>query len=168
VPERVEARYSRGFVFGWTVFFAAWVVVGGVMFVAGMVTLLAPVRVMGMLMVSAFMPILFYARLRMTSPWPVIVLGPDGYLDRRLGALISWNEIKDLRRKVAGSRIVLQIDVDRPERFLERAGPVGFLMLRINPKMGFPVIGSNLAGMDVQQERIAAAAEAWWEAARAG
>ena len=42
MPERVEARYNAVFRRGWTVFLAAWVVVGGVMFVTGMVAMLPP------------------------------------------------------------------------------------------------------------------------------
>jgi hypothetical protein len=168
VPEGLEARYSRTFRNGWTVFLGAWVAVGAVMFLTGMVWVLPPLRVVGMVIFAAFLPLLFYARIRMTSPHPVIALGPGGYLDSRLGTPIPWAEITGLRRHIAGSRIILQIEVERPERFLERAGPTGILMRRINPRMGFPVIGSNLSGMDVPQERIAAAAEACWEKQRAG
>ena len=168
MPERLEARYNAVFRRGWTIFLGVWVAVGGVMFVTGMVAMLPPLRIVGAVTFAAFLPMLFYARIRMTSPHPIVAIGPGGFLDSRLGTPIPWNEIKGLRRQVAGSRIILQIDVDRPERFLERAGPIAFFMRWINPWMGFPVIGSNLSGMDVPQERIAAAAEAWWEAARAG
>ncbi len=168
VPESLEARYSRTFRNGWTVFLGAWVAVGGLMFVTGMVWMLPPLRVAGTVIFAAFLPLLFYAQIRMTSPHPVIAVGPGGFLDSRLGTPIPWAEITGLRRHSAGSRIILQIEVDRPERFLERAGPIAFFMRTINPKMGFPVIGSNLSGMDVPQERIAAAAEAWWDEKRAG
>ncbi len=167
MQERLEARYNAVFKKGWTVFLGAWVAVGGVLFVTGMVAMLSPVRIAGMVLFAVFLPLLFYARIRMTSPHPIIAIGPGGFLDSRLGTPIPWHEITGLRRQVSGSRIFLLIDVDRPERFLDRAGPMALLMRWINPKMGFPVIGSNLSGMDVPQERIAAAAEAWWEAARA-
>lgn len=168
MPEQVEARYNAAFHKGWTVFLGAWVAVGAVMLAAGIALMWPPLRVLGVSHLAVFLPLLVYARVRMASPLPVISIGPEGFLDSRLGTPVPWREITWLRRQISGSRIILQIEVDAPERFLKRTGLVPFLMRWLNPKMRFPVLGSNLSGMDVPQERLAAAAEGWWEAARAG
>lgn len=158
--DAIEARPSARFRRGWIGFWVAWIA-------AGAALALWATPLFGLAMVAAFGGMLLLTLRRLADPRPVIRIGPGGYHDRRLGAPIPWAAIRSLRAYRAGRRLVLQIGVDDPAAFLGHAGILRGPMLRINPAMGMPALGSMLAGLDVPQERLAAAAEAWW-AARAG
>lgn len=108
---------------------------------------------------------LLLALCRLGDPRPVIRIGPDGFHDRRLGAPIPRAAIRGLRRHRAGSRIVPQVAVEDPAACLGNAGMLRGPMMRIDPRMGMPAIGSRPAGLDRPRDRLAGAAEAWWAAA---
>jgi len=162
-PERIAARYARGTVTGWTIFFGAWVAVGVVMTVVGLVLAMLPVWLMGLVLTAPFLGLLIFARRRLADPRPVITLGPEGFHDRRLGPAIPWTEITGLRRHQPGNRIFLLIEAERPARFL-KDGFMSRRMLATNPRMGFPVLVSSLSALDLPQERLAEAAAAWMAA----
>lgn len=164
MTERIEARYSHAFRTGWTVYFGAWVGVGAALVVVGLAMSLLPLWIIGIVICGVFLPLLVLARRRLNDPRPVIVVGEAVYHDRRLGRAIPWSEISGMSRHQPGRRIFLPIDVAEPERYLGNAGMLARPMQRFDPKIGFPVIGSNLSGMDVRQERIADAVDAWWAA----
>ena len=159
--ERIEARYSRLFRRGWVTFWSIWIVVG-------LAIALWAIPFLGIVMAVVFGAMLALTLRRLADPRPVIRIGPEGFHDRRLGAPIPWAAIRTLRPHRAGSRIVLQIGVDDPKAYLGNAGMLAGPMLRINPRMGMPALGSMLSGLDQPQERLAEAAEAWLAAARLG
>jgi hypothetical protein len=164
MPETIAARYSSGFVKGWLLFFGAWSAVGLVLLAAGLTFDLLPLTILGTIMLVVFVSLLVFAYRRLTLPGSVIAVDAGGFLDRRIGTVIPWPDIRSVRRHKPGSRVFLMFEVDNPERFLTRAGVMGKLMPRINPKMGFPAINTVLSGLDVPQERIADAVDAWWAA----
>ena len=166
MPDRIAATYTALTRQGWQIFLGGWAVVGAAMIVAGFMTDPMPLWIVGPIILVVFVPLLLLARKRFANPHPVLVIGPDGYHDRRLGVAIPWGQIERLQRLNAGTRIFLQIEVQNPERYLGNAGLLKGPMLRINPGMGFPVLSSNLSGLDHGQEELAAAALAWWAAGR--
>lgn len=159
--ERVEAHYSPLFRRGWPLFWSAWILVG-----LGLAVFISPLG--GLAMMVVFGALLILTLRRLADPRPVIVIGPEGFHDRRLGRPIPWAGIRDLRRHKAGSRIFLQIGVDDPKAYLGNAGMLAGPMLRINPAMGFAALSSNLAGLTVPQVALAATAEGWMAATQAG
>ena len=159
--ERVEAQYSTLFRRGWIVFWSAWILAG-----LALALFVSPIG--GLVMMVVFGALLILTLRRLADTRPVIVIGPDGFHDRRLGQPIPWAAVRDLRRHQAGSRIFLQIGVDDPKAYLGNAGMLAGPMVRMNPAMGFAAVSSNLAGLTVPQGLLADLAEGYLAAARTG
>ena len=164
-PPGITAGYARLARIGWRVFWGAWLVIGLALVLAGAIRGSAGLAVPGAGLALASAPMLWLTLRRLSDPRPVLVIGPGFYHDRRLGLPIPWAEMRGLRRRKTGNRLFLQIEVDDPARFMTATGILRKPMLALNPRMGFSVLASNLAGLDQPQERLAAAAERHWSAA---
>jgi hypothetical protein len=162
LAEALAARYARRTRLGWLIYLGLWALVGVVLLVVGALVPLRGLWTVGLPIVLVFTWLLVLAARRFADPRPVIAVGQDGFHDRRLGQAIPWEEIRALKRQANGNRVFLQIEVAEPARYLGNAGWLARPMLILNPKMGFPVLSSNLSGMDVPQERMASAAASWW------
>jgi hypothetical protein len=157
--DMIEARYSARFRNGWILFWSVWIIISIAITIFGL-------RFLGLFMIIVFGGLLILTLQRLANPAPVISIGPGSFHDRRLGAPIPWDAIQGLHRQISGSRIFLQIAVEQPQLYLGNAGLLKGPMLRINPRLGFPALASNLSGLDQPQERLASAAEAFAAHAR--
>jgi hypothetical protein len=155
----ISARHSAAFRRGWIIYWCVGIA-------AGLAVALLGLPLLGWIMVAVFAGMLVLTLRRFAIPAPVITIGPEGYHDRRLGTVIPWTAVRQIRRQVSGNRIFLQIAVDEPEKYLGNAGILKGPMLRINPALGFAAIGSAISNLDVPQEQLAEAAEGYLAAER--
>jgi len=165
-PQPLSARFDSRFSWLWRAFWLCWVGTGLVLLALGLWFGLLPLQVLGVTLTIIMGGMFWFSHHRLNDPRPVLQIGPQGYHDRRLGAPIPWSAIREFRRQRAGSRIVLLIGVDHPATYLGNAGLLKGPMQRINPRLGFPALGSMLVGLDHPQDEIACVAEAYWQAAQ--
>ncbi len=85
---------------------------------------------------------------------PVVIIGPQGFHDTRLGALIPWTEITGLTREQPGTRTFLRITARDPARFARKR----FLRRPV-------ALVSSLSELDAEPDALIAAAEAHRSAA---
>ena len=85
---------------------------------------------------------------------PVIVIGPEGFLDRRFGRAVPWQDVAGLEVDQPGTRTFLRVTAADPARFVAR----GRMLRRRVARQGALV--SCLSEMDVSPAALVAAAEA--------
>ena len=165
-PRPLTAHFDRRFAGLWRGFWLVWVGIGLVLLALGLWFDLLALTIIGPVLIVVMGVMFLFTHRRLSDPRPVLQIGPDGYHDRRIGPPIPWAEVRRLVPHQPGNRVFLMLDVDDPARFMATSGAFTSLALRLNPKMGFPVLGSTLAGLDHPQDDILRVAQAYWQAAQ--
>lgn len=165
MPSPVTAHYQPWHRTYRLAFWGLGTVVFAVVFYLGLVLASLPLTVFGGLVAVGYFIMLVrcYRRLRIDEP--VVTVSEAGYHDARLGPPIPWTEVKALTRHQPGTQVHLFIDAEKPERFIARRPGLARLAKR-RVANGLPLLGSNLAGLDMPGDRIVQAAQAWHEQAR--
>lgn len=166
LPEPIAARHQP---FVRTMFVGFWLIaVGGflALFYLGLVLASAPLTILGFLAAFAALYYLVQTWIELRGNEDIVCVTPEGYRDARLGALIPWAEMKALTRHAPGTRVYLFIDADRPERFMAQRGRLRRAAEAANRRRGFPLLTSDLSGLDQPGDRLVTAAETFFAAAR--
>ena len=165
MPSPVTAHYQSWHRTYRLAFWGLGTVVFAVVFYLGLVLASLPLTVFGALVSLGYFIMLVRCYRKLRTDEPVVTVSEAGYHDARLGPPIPWSEVKTLTRHQPGTQVVLFIDADQPERFIAPRAGLARLAKR-KPANGFPLLGSNLAGLDMPGDRIVQAAQAWHEQAR--
>lgn len=88
---------------------------------------------------------------------PVVIVGPGGFEDTRIGPLIPWREIERLTPDQPGTRTYLRLHARAPKRFVHRRRGLWRGAARVAAD---GALVSSLSELDVRPEAIIAAAEA--------
>lgn len=153
-PQKIEARlmpWAAGLgVVSWGVALLVSLVIFYFGLVMGSIVpwLALPITVLGILAALFSVWRLWRAMRVRKADAPVLVIGPEGYHDSRIGRLIPWSEIESLTPDQPGTRIFLRIAVRDPRRYLRRR-------VRL-PRDG--VLVSSLSELDVRPDELVAAA----------
>jgi len=164
-PQPLTAHFDSRFSWLWRGFWLIWTCAGLLLLGVGLWQEITALRIAGALLTLIMGAMFWFTHRRLSDPRPVLQIGPQGYHDRRIGPVIPWAKVKRLVLHQPGNRKFLMLDVDDPARFMATSKAFRTLALRINPGMGFAVLGSPLAGLDQPQDKIAQAAKAYWNAA---
>lgn len=159
-PERLEARLMPWAATMRAVWWAVGLAVSLTVFYFGLVMgsfvpwLALPITVSGVLAALYCVWRLWRALRARKLDAPVIVIGPDGFLDRRFGRVVPWREVSRLEVDQPGTRTFLRVTAADPARYVAR----GRMLRRRVAREG--VLVSCLSEMDVSPAALVAAAEA--------